>query len=122
MARIETYVVTVDTSGSAGSAAGNADSKPINGFLQSIFLDFHASAPGTTDTVVTLKDGATLLSLSNTASDTFVHPRARLVDSANATITDAQDRFPINGEINVGVSQCDALTPAVTAYLYVFVP
>jgi hypothetical protein len=122
MARIETYVVIVNTSGSAGAAAGNADSKPINGLLQSVFLDFNASAPGTTDTVVALKDGATLLSLSNTAGDAFVHPRARLVDSSNTAITDTQDRLPINGEVNVAVSQSDALTPALTAYLYVYVP
>ncbi|MBM3268457.1 MAG: hypothetical protein FJZ01_12480 [Candidatus Sericytochromatia bacterium] len=122
MPRIETYVVAVNTSGSAGSASGNADSKAINGFLQAIYLDFDPGAPGTTDTLVTLRDGATLLTLSNTATDSFVHPRARLVDSTNAAITDKQDRFPINGEVNVAVAQCDALTPALTVYLYVWVP
>lgn len=118
MAELVTSVVKVTTTGSAGSASGNADSEVINGWIENIFLDFHASAPATTDTTIAYKTrGGNILAVTNSATDALFHPRAKAVDNANAAITDSHDRFAVNDKVNVALAQCDALTDAVTAYI-----
>lgn len=118
MAELVISVVKVTTTGSAGSASGNADSEVINGWIENIFLDFHASAPGTTDTTIAYKTrGGNILAVTNSATDALFHPRAKAVDNANAAITDSHDRFAVNDKVNVALAQCDALTDAVTAYI-----
>jgi len=43
------YRIPVTTTGSAGSASGTGTSElPIRGWIDSIFVDYHASAPNTT--------------------------------------------------------------------------
>lgn len=119
MSSIETEIVTVTTTGVAGSASGNADSPGINGYIEAIYLDFHASAPATTDVTVSYKArGGNILAVTNSATDAMFAPRIKPVDNANAAITNAHDRFAVNDKINVAVAQSDALTGAVTAYIY----
>lgn len=120
MAEIGMETVKVTTTGSAGSAVGNSTSKPMNGFILDIYLDFHASAPGaTTDTTVSLQSPSlgNILVVTNSATDVLVTPRAKPVDNANAAITNAHDKFPVNGTVKVALAQCDALTDAVVAYI-----
>lgn len=115
---IVTEVVRVTTTGSAGSATGEADSPAMVGELVDIFLDFHASAPATTDTTVKFKERAdNVLAVANSTTDARFHPRAKPVDNANAAITDAHDKFFLNGALTVSLAQCDALTDAVVAYI-----
>lgn len=113
-------VVKVTTTGSAGSASGNSDSEVINGYVEAIFLDFHASAPATTDTTISYKTrGGNILATTNTVTDAMFFPRATAVDNANAAITNAHTRFAVAAQkINVAVAQSDALTDCVTAYIY----
>ena len=59
-----------------------------------------------------LMDGPT-----NAATDGLFTPRAKPVDNANAAITNAHDKFPLNGPLRVAVAQCDQLTDAVVAYI-----
>jgi hypothetical protein len=113
-------IIKVTTAGGAGVAAGNASLlRKIKGFLLDIFLDYNAAAPATTDVTITQVDrpGGNLLVVSNNATDGLYTPRTKPVDNANAPITNAFDKFPINGTINVAVAQCDALTDAVVAYI-----
>jgi hypothetical protein len=96
----------------------------LHGYLEYIYLDYHASAPATTD--VTVAYGATppggnILVATNNATDTLYWPRAKPVDNAGAAITDAYDRFPVAGAISISVAQSDALTVCVTAYLGVWI-
>lgn len=113
--------VTVTTTGSAGSAAGAADSEIINGLLLDIYLDFHASAPNTTDTTIKYStsgpDMGNILVVTNSNTDALIAPRQKPVDNANAAITNAHAMFPVNGKINVALAQSDALTGAVVAYI-----
>lgn len=112
--------VAVTTTGAAGSASGNATSEPLRGELKAIYLDFHASAPATSDTTVSYATvGGTILAVTNSATDAMFAPRMKPVDNANAAITNAHDEFPLADKITVAVAQCDALAPALTAYLFV---
>jgi hypothetical protein len=114
---IATEVVHVTTTGSAGSASGNADSKAMVGFLLDIHLDFSASAPATTDTTISYQepDFGNILVVTNSATDALIAPRQKPVDNANTAITNAHDRFPLNGAINIALVQCNALAVALTA-------
>lgn len=120
MSEIVTLVVPVTTVGSAGSAAGSGSTGAIMGFLLDIYLDFHASAPATTDTTITLTGrGGNVLVVSNSVTDGLFAPRQKPVDNANAAITNAFDRFAITDGLTVTLAQCDALTNAVIAYIRV---
>ena len=116
--KVLTEKVNVTTTGSAGSATGSTDSGALNGLLLDIFLDYDGSAPGTTDVTVAHKTrGGSVLAVTNNATDGLYHPRAKPVDSANAAITNAHDRFALNGPLTVSVAQADALTDCVVAYI-----
>jgi hypothetical protein len=115
---VETVTLAVDTTGAAGSASGSAVTPvPVYGYLLDVFLDFHASAPSTTDTTLayTAPANGTILAVANSNTDALIAPRQKLVDNANAAITNAYDRFPLNGTLTLSLAQCDALTAAVTA-------
>lgn len=117
MGRIVSVDVTVTTVGGAGAASGNADSPELNGYLLDIYLNFHANAAATTDTTVSYKSpaGGNILVVTDSKTDALIAPRQKMVDNANAAITDSYDRFPLNGTLNVALAQCDALTGAVVA-------
>lgn len=117
---ISTYIVPVTTTGSAGSATGSADTPLLTGELLDVYLDFHASAPATTDTTIAFSTrGGNVLAVANSATDGMFHPRCKPVDNANAAITNAHDKFFLNDKLTVSLAQCDALTAAVTAYIRV---
>lgn len=117
---IDQVVIPVTTTGGAGAAAGSG-SATITGAILDIFLDFNALAPATTDTTVAYGGigGGNILAVTNSATDALFAPRVKPVDNANAAITNSYDFFFVNGPITVTLAQCDALAPAVTAYIKV---
>ncbi len=118
MTEIVTEVVTVTTTGTAGAATGSADTPAMLGELLDIYLDFHVSAPATTDTTITFKErGDNVLAVANSVTDARFHPRAKPVDAANVAITNAHDKFYLSGALHIALAQCDALDPALTAYI-----
>lgn len=112
-------IVRITTTGSDGSATGNASSQKVRGFLLDIYLDYHASAPATTDVTVSHESPSkgNLLVVADNATDGLYAPRAKPVDNANAAITNAHDKFPLNGQVKITVAGCNALTNAVVAYI-----
>lgn len=118
---INTYKVEVTTVGADASAVGSGYTDlAIRGYLVDIYLDYDATAPGTTDVTITDNEiGHSLLVVSNNATDGMFSPRSKPVDNANAAITNAHDRFSINGKIKVAVAGANALDPCVTAYIRV---
>ena len=118
---INTYVVAVTTTGADASAVGSGyTALPIRGKLIDIYLDYGGTAPGTTDVTITDEEiGHTLLAVADNATDGLFSPRSKPVDSANAAITNAHDKFSINGLIKVAVAGANALAPCVTAYIRV---
>lgn len=115
---IGSTTITVNTTGSAGSATGSTTSGFIRGYLIGAYFDFGA-CPGTTDTTVSYADPANgnIIVLTNTATDAFHLIRKQCTDIAGAAITGVYDLFPINGTVTVSVAQCDVLTPALTVRL-----
>jgi hypothetical protein len=117
--QIEQEVVRVTTTGSAGSATGTASSGAINGFLLDVYLDFHASAPATTDTTIAFDepDLGNILVVTNSATDALYAPRKQASDSTGAAISGSYDLYPVNGNISVSVGGSDALANAVVVRL-----
>jgi len=112
--------IPVTTTGTDGNAVGNATSDTeINGFLVDVYLDYAGTAPATTDVTITHESPSrgNLLVVTDNATDGLYHPRAKLVDNANAAITNSHDHFALNGSIKVAVAGCNALAPAVTAWI-----
>jgi hypothetical protein len=117
-----TVSTAVTTTGSAGSATGSATLALPDGWVEWIYLDFHASAPATTDTTIAYADtppGGNILVVSNSATDALKFPRAGCVDNANSAITASYTRFPAGEPVTISLAQSDALTGAVTVYVHV---
>lgn len=114
----EIVSATVTTTGVAGSATGSA-TLTLRGYVEWVYLDFHASAPATTDTTIAYAatpPGGNILAVANSATDALKFPRATAVDNANSAITNSFTRFPVWGDVTVSLAQSDALAPALTIY------
>ena len=123
MSSIQTIALAATTTGSDGSATGTIASATVFGWLVDVYLDFHASAPNTTDTTLAYTGrGGTILAVANSATDALLAPRQKAVDNANAAITDSSSMFLLSGGVTVSVAGCNALDPAVTVYLRVLRP
>jgi len=113
--------VAVTTTGSAGSASGTGTSRPLNGLLLGIYLDYHASAPATTDVTVstdTTAHGGTIATVSDNNSDGYYPVRVQAVDNTGAAISGVYEMWPLVGKVKISVAQADALTDCVVAWLY----
>ena len=114
------YRLKVTTTGVGGSAVGSAvlpfDLPPC--LLEAVKVDYHASAPNTTDlTLVETKGlGRTLLTLANNATDGTYYPRHTTHDTAGAD-AGSKTPFVVEGPLQVSLAQCDALIDAVTVDL-----
>lgn len=117
MGQLVTDSVSIDTTGSAGSASGSGELQ-VAGYVEWVHYDFHASAPATTDVTLAYASGNTppsgnIAATANTATDVLQFPRAGCVDNAGAAISGSNTRFPVWGPVTVSVAQCNALTGAV---------
>jgi len=113
---IRTYKITVTTTGSAGAATGTGQtSRPVNGCLKAIHLDY-TDLPNTSDVTITTAGAPvqTLLTKANANTDAWFYPRALLDDTAGADLTAIYDEMPIDDYVNVSVAQADAGSLVVT--------
>lgn len=112
---IVTASVAVTTTGGAGVSAGSGHTDALHGFLLDVYLDYHASAPATTDVTISYAgNGGNVLVVTSSNTDVLHAPRKQLSDSAAAAITDGYDCYALNGALNVAVAQSDDLAPSVT--------
>lgn len=116
-----TYSIPVTTTGSAGSATGTGTLafKVDMGAIDAIKIDYHASAPATTDVTISEVDGKleqTLLAVTDNATDGTYYPRHAIHDNAGAEISGA-GLYTVEGQIQVAVAGCDALTNAVVVHI-----
>lgn len=117
-------VISVTTTGSAGSATGAANSNPITGEVLGLAVDYHASTPATADlTVEGATSGVDLYAKSNSTTDAFVVPVIYSVDAANAALTSdvTPRRYCVGEAVKVTLAQGDALTAAVVVRVF-YVP
>ena len=112
MSEIACQSIAITTTGSAGSATGSGASIPIMGFLLDVYIDYHASAPATTDVSLSIPTFGNVLVRSNSATDGWFAPRKQVCDPAAAD-AGLYDLIPINSAITVSVAQADALTDCV---------
>lgn len=113
---LETCILAITTTGSAGTATGSATSGILTGYIYDIYLDYDAAAPNTTDVTVAYATpgGGNILVKSNSATDTLYAPRKAACDNAASALT-WYEPYYVNGTLTVSVAQCDAITAAVTA-------
>ena len=120
---IKKVIIKVTTAGSSGSATGTGSEPVPLGLLHSMYFDFHASAPGTTDTEVSAPGdpaATTLMTLTNGNTDGWFFPGSQMDDASAAAITGAYVSPIIHGNVlQIALSQCDALTDALTAYCFI---
>lgn len=113
--------ITVNTTGSAGAASGTGYSASIRGEILGLNIDYHASAPGTTDIVVEMRtSGIDLYAKANTVTDAFVVPVLSGVDAANTALTSdvTPQHYFIADAVAVTLAQSDALTAAVVVTVF----
>lgn len=118
MGILRAHTVTVTTTGSAGSATGNADSPVFTGEIVGIYLNWHASAPATSDVTITDKrSGVEIASEDNNVADKFIAPVIFGEDNAGAGLTGdvTPQRYSVDQGVNVSVLGSDALTGALVA-------
>jgi hypothetical protein len=114
MNQISQQTISITTTGGAGAATGSGTTIPINGFLLDVFLDYHASAPATTDVTISDSVFGNLLVKSNNNTDTWLAPRKQTCDPA-AVDTGMYDLIPVRGQLTIAVAGADALTGCVVA-------
>jgi len=119
---IERHVVQVSTTGSSASATGSRIVPLPYCEILAARLDFHASAPGTTDTTLSSPGdpvSVTLLTVTNSATDAWYYPSIQLDDNSGSAITGAYVPAIVHGNLLVELAGSDALTDALTLTLFV---
>lgn len=115
------YEISVDTTGSAGSATGNTSLSNMHGTLAEIIVTYHASAPDTTVVTITETEGsANIPVLTVSAGNTTVKkvPLVQAVDSADSGISGGYVYHILSSStLKIAVSASDALTDAVVVYV-----
>lgn len=113
-------IINITTTGSAGSASGTTTSGRIRGWLYAINVDYHASAPATTDITITEANsiGRTLYSKANSVTDVTVYPYIQATDTTGTALSGVYQPIYIDWSgVTVALAQCDALTNAVVVTL-----
>jgi len=114
-----TIPVTTTGGDAAATGTGTLPHKlPKGSFITAIYVDYHASAPATTD--VTITDDANpdqpILTLTDKNTDAWYYPTHAMHDNTGVD-TGQRGLFMSEGAISVAVAGCNALAPAVTVYI-----
>ena len=112
-----TRTVKLTTSGGAGVSAASAQVGVPAGVLVGVQVNYHGSAPATTDVTIThVADGVskTVLTLTNNNTDKgMLSPLEQAVDNAGAALAGQYVNPGVFGRFQVDVAQCNDLTDAV---------
>ena len=119
---IEKHTVKVSTTGADASATGSLVTALPYCELLAAHMNFHASAPASTDTTLSSPGGPvalTLLTITNSATDAWYYPTHQLDDSSGSAITGAYIPAVIHGNLLTELAGCDALTDALVMTIFV---
>lgn len=114
--------VTIDTTGTAGSATGSGLSDTMNGTLLAAHINYHASAPATTTVDLDEVGGAGRKLLDKAGSNTDVthYPRVQMEGTTGSGLTGIYEPFALAGrKVLVSVAASDELAAAVVVTLIV---
>lgn len=125
MTILKSVTVGVTTTGSAGSATGNADSSLFVGEIVGIAINYDANAPNTTDVVIKDKrTGVEILRINNANTDVYKTPRSKAVDAANADLLSATANgvhptpYCVDQGVNVDVAGGNSITNHCVATIF----
>jgi hypothetical protein len=127
MARVMVQTVKVTTTGSNGSATGNSDTaNVVAGRILKLVIDYHASAPASTDITIATKSGTqpiqeTIYTKTDSATDAIVYPRVTVCNNAGTAAVAGDnlwDNYVVSCLINVALAGSNALTNAVIVDIY----
>ena len=106
------FRVAVTTTGSAGSATGSTNTDvAVTGYILCILLDYHASAPATTDVTITelapdmSTSRRTVLSISDNATDGEYYPGAEVQNNTGTGQSLYWPYFISNRYLKVALAQ-----------------
>ena len=119
---IEKHTVKVSTTGSDASATGSLVTALPYSELIAVRMDFHASAPASTDTTLSSPGdpvAVTLLTVTNSATDAWYYPSIQLDDNSGSAITGAYVPAIVHGNLLVELAGSDALTDALTLTIFI---
>ena len=119
---IERHIIKVSTTGSDASATGSLVTALPYCELLAAYLNFHASAPASTDTTLSSPGdpvAVTLLTVTNSATDAWYYPGIQMDDNSGSAITGAYIPTIIHGNLLTELAGCDALTDALTMTIFV---
>ncbi len=124
---INTLKLTIVTSGSAGSATGNAITAVpggITGLLYSVYIKPNATGWAATTDITVTEEGAetagrTLLTLTDKSSAAVSYPLRVAEVGAIGAATGGYALVALNGgQIKIALAQANAQSPALEAWLY----
>ncbi len=119
---IEKHTVNVSTTGSAGSATGSAVLALPLSELVALHLDYHASAPATTDVTISSPGNPlalTILTRTSSKTDGWFYPRVNDHDNAGAAITGSYSDPVVHGNLLVSIAEADTLTDCLVVTVYI---
>ena len=119
---IEKHTIKVSTTGSDASATGSLVTALPYCELLAVRMDFHASAPASTDTTLSSPGdpvAVTLLTVTNSATDAWYYPGIQMDDNSGSAITGAYVPGLIHGNLLTELAGCDALTDALVMTIWV---
>ena len=119
---IEKHVIKLSTTGSSGSATGSLVTALPPCELLAVYMNFHASAPASTDTTLSSPGdpvSVTLLTVTNSATDAWYYPSIQMDDNSGSAITGAYVPGLIHGNLLTELAGCDALTDALVMSIFV---
>jgi len=117
--------IAVTTVGSAGAAVGtNYSTRPIDGEIMRVTVDWSGSAPGTSDIAITVEAddnhlATTLYSKSNAVADVDLYPRIQACGTDGSAVAGIYVPIVAQGRVKVVIGDCDALAVAATVYVFV---
>ena len=122
----EAETIYVTTTGVDGSAAGSGTSLRNQGELLGMLINYHASAPATTD--ITVKTAApsanhtppNIYAKADSVTDAYVVPGRFAVSNADASLASnvTPERAFFASPITVALAQCNALTNAAAVTIF----
>ena len=119
---IERHIIKVSTTGSDASATGSLVTALPYCELLAAYMNFHASAPASTDTTLSSPGdpvSVTLLTVTNSATDAWFYPTHQLDDASASAITGAYIPAIIHGNLLTELAGSDALTDALVMTIFV---
>jgi len=123
---VEVQKITVTTTGANASATGTGyGARAVNGEVRALYVDWSADAPNTSDIDVVVESDdnrpeVVLYSKDNAVTDLWVYPKVQSTDTAGAVVTGEYQHPLANGRISVSIAGCNALTTAVTVYVFIW--